>query len=144
MAKVSDTRRVPEPMDSTEAMVREYKHLKIETDKLAKRQKELRDRLIEVVTDGGYEDDQGHMWLEFDEPLDGVASLQRQRRVARAVNDDNAEEVLVAHGLWDDCTELVRVVNEDRVMEALYDDKLTEDDVDRIYPPKVTYALVLK
>lgn len=144
MAKVSDEGRSIEPVDNTESMVREYKHLKIETDKLAKRQKELRDQLLEVITADGYEDDQGHMWFEFADAIDGVASLQRQRRVSRVVNDDSANEVLSAHGLWDTCTELVRVVNEDRVMAALYDDKLTEDDVDRIYPPKVTYALVLK
>jgi len=144
MAKVSDEGRSIEPVNTTEALVREYKHLKIETDKLGKRQKELRDQLLTVITDGGYEDDQGHMWFEFDEAIDGVASLQRQRRVTRVVNDDNADEVLSAHGLWDTCTELIRVVNEDRVMAALYDNELTEDDVDKIYPPKVTYALVLK
>ena len=144
MAKVSDEGRSIEPVNNTEALVREYKHLKIETDKLSKRQKELRDQLLAVIVDGGYEDDQGHMWFEFDDAIDGVASLQRQRRVTRVVNDDNADEVLTAHGLWDTCTELIRVVNEDRVMAALYDNELTEDDVDKIYPPKVTYALVLK
>lgn len=144
MAKVSDEGRNIEPVNNTEALVREYKHLKIETDKLGKRQKELRDQLLTVIVDGGYEDDQGHMWFEFDDAIDGVASLQRQRRVTRVVNDDNADEVLSAHGLWDTCTELIRVVNEDRVMAALYDNELTEDDVDKIYPPKVTYALVLK
>lgn len=144
MAKVSNEGRNIEPVNNTEALVREYKHLKIETDKLGKRQKELRDQLLTVIVDGGYEDDQGHMWFEFDDAIDGVASLQRQRRVTRVVNDDNADEVLTAHGLWDTCTELIRVVNEDRVMAALYDNELTEDDVDKIYPPKVTYALVLK
>ena len=144
MAKVSDEGRSIEPVNNTEALVREYKHLKIETDKLSKRQKELRDQLLTVIVDGGYEDDQGHMWFEFDDAIDGVASLQRQRRVTRVVNDDNADEVLSANGLWDTCTELIRVVNEDRVMAALYDNELTEDDVDKIYPPKVTYAMVLK
>ena len=38
----------------------------------------------------------------------------------------------------------IRVVDEDALMAALYNDELTEDEIDRMYPQKITWALVLK
>lgn len=131
-------------MDSFESQVKEYKYLKDEIDKLTKDQKKLRDSLMAVIEEQGYEDDQGHWWLELDAEVDGVAALQRQRRVSRSLDEESAKETLMGLGLWEDCTELVRVVNEDKVYEALYEDKLSEQDVDAIYPQKITWALMLK
>lgn len=144
MAKVSSTARQPEPMDVVEAQVREYKYLKEQIDLLSKRQKQIRDELMLLVENTGYEDDQGHLWVEFDAEIDGVGALQRQRRVSRSLDEESAEQILTDAGVWDKCTELKRVVNEDAVMQALYEDELTEADVDGVYPPKITWALVLK
>lgn len=144
MAKVSSAARQPQPMDVVEAQVREYKYLKEQIDLLSKRQKQIRDELMILVEQTGYEDDQGHLWVEFDEDIDGVGALQRQRRVSRSLDEESAEKILTDAGVWDKCTELKRVVNEDAVMQALYDEELTEVDVDGVYPPKITWALVLK
>lgn len=144
MAKVSSAARQPQPMDVVEAQVREYKYLKEQIDLLSKRQKQIRDELMLLVENTGYEDDQGHLWVEFDEDIDGVGALQRQRRVSRSLDEESAEKILTDAGVWDKCTELKRVVNEDAVMQALYDEELTEVDVDGVYPPKITWALVLK
>lgn len=144
MAKVSTVGREPQPMDVVESQVREYKYLKEQIDLLSKRQKQIRDDLMLLVENTGYEDDQGHLWVEFDDEIDGVGALQRQRRVSRSLDEESAEQVLTDAGVWDKCTELKRVVNEDAVMQALYEDELTESDVDSVYPPKITWALVLK
>jgi hypothetical protein len=144
MARVAESKRKASPMDSVEAQVREFKYLKKETDELGKRSKVIRDDLMKLVENTGFEDDQGHYWLEFDDGIDGTDALQRQRRVSRSLDEDQAEEVLKTAGIWEECTDLVRVVNEDRVMQALYDEKLNDVAVDKIYPPKITWALVLK
>lgn len=144
MAKVADSTRQPQPMDSVESQVREYKYLKDQIDVLSKRQKEIRNDIMTLIENTGFEDDQGHWWVEFDDEIDGVGALQRQRRVSRSLDEDRAEEVLTEVGLWESCTELKRVVDEDKVMQALYEETLSENEVDEIYPPKITWALVLK
>lgn len=144
MARVADTQRVPEPMNSLEAQVREYKYLKDQIDALSTRQKQLREGLMEIVIEEGYIDDQGHHWYEFEDAIDGVASLQRQRRISRSLDEDAAEAVLKPLGLWEQCTEVRRVVDQDKVYEALYDGDLTEADIDAIFPAKTTWALFLK
>lgn len=144
MARIAKTTREPQPMGTLDANVREYKYLKDEIDTLTKRQKEIRDDLMAIIESEGYADDQGHWWYELDEPVDGVASLQRQRRVSRSLDEEAAEEILKNQSLWDRCTEVRRVVNQDAVYEALYDEKLTEEDIDAIFPAKTTWALFLK
>lgn len=144
MARVADTKREPQPMGTLEANVREYKYLKDEIESLQTRQKKIRDILMEVVEEDGYVDDQGHYWYEFDDAIDGVASLQRQRRVSRSLDEDAAAAVLTPLGLWEQCTELKRVVDQDKVYEALYDGDINEADIDAIFPAKTTWALFLK
>ena len=58
--------------------------------------------------------------------------------------EDKAEEIITAHGLEDSLYKTVRVVDEDALMAALYEEVLTEEEVDEMYPPKVVWALVLK
>lgn len=144
MARVAATKREPILMNSVEAQVREYKHLKDQIDALSKEQKRLRDDLMTLIENTGFEDDQGHWWLELDDEYDGVTSLQRQRRVSRSLDEESAKEILDSHGLWNLCTKTVEVVDEDAVMRALWDEKLTEEDVDNMYATKITWALTLK
>jgi predicted RNA-binding protein associated with RNAse of E/G family len=47
-------------------------------------------------------------------------------------------------GLEDSLYKTIRVVDEDALMAALYEEVLTEEEVDEMYPPKVVWALVLK
>lgn len=144
MARVATTTREAQPFDSLQAQVKEYKYLKDQIDSLSKRQKEIRDDLMVAVENAGYEDDKGHYWLEFDDEIDGVGALQRMRRVSNPLDEEAAQEILTSLGLWEECTEEVRVVDQDAVMAALWNEKLTPADIDCIYPPKVTWALVLK
>lgn len=144
MARVAKTTRQPQTMGTLDANVREYKYLKDQIETLTKRQKEIRDDLMSIVEAEGYIDDQGHCWYELDEPVDGVAALQRQRRVSRSLDEDAAEDILKGASLWDRCTEVKRIINQDAVYEALYDEQLTEDDIDAIFPAKTTWALFLK
>ena len=144
MARVANTTRPTKIIDPIEEKVLEYSLIRNQVKELETRQKELRDSLMEIIEENGYEDDQGHVWLEFDHEINGVKALQRTRKVTRPIDAVSAEEVLAGLGLWEQCTDLVRVVNDDAVMQALYDEELTEADVDCIYPPKITWALNVK
>jgi hypothetical protein len=68
----------------------------------------------------------------------------KQRRVSRKIDEDKAEEIITARGMEETLYKTVRIVDEDALMAALYNDELTEAEIDEMYPQSVVWALVLK
>jgi len=144
MAKVAavETRNVDE--NDLLARTKKYAFLKAQLDFLEKEQKALRAQLFETLDTDGVEDDKGNIIIELPEDVDGISSIVKQRRVARKIDEEKAAEIITAKGLQDSLYKTVVVVDEDALMAALYEDVLTEAEVDEMYPPSVTWALVLK
>jgi len=126
------------------AQTKKYVFIKAQLEFLEKEQKTLRAQLFEVLDAEGQEDDKGNIIIELPSDVDGVSSLVKQRRVSRKIDEDKAAEIIAEHGLEDTLYKTIRVVDEDALMAALYEDDLTEEEVDQMYPPTVTWALVLK
>lgn len=133
-------------VDETDLIARakKYSFLKSQLDYLEKEQKALRAELFEVLDAEGVEDDKGNIIVELPEEVDGYSSLVKQRRVSRKIDEDKAEEVITAHGMEETLYKTIRVVDEDALMAALYNDELTEAEIDEMYPQTVVWALVLK
>ena len=131
-------------MDDLSREVLEYQTLKQQIDDLDKRAKVLRDSLMESAKILGEADDKGHLWMELDEEINGVAAVLAERRVSQSLNEDRALEVLERLGLTDRCTKMVRAVDQDEVMACRYDDLLTDEDLIEMFDQKVTWALRLK
>ena len=144
MARVAATKREPKPVDDVNATAREYMMVKAEIAKMEKHQKALRDSLMQTIEMAGYEDDLGHKWIDLDEEIAGISGLQRQRRVSRSTDMESASEILHALDLWEECVTMVPVLNEDAIYKALFDERLTDADIDTIYPQTETFALVTK
>jgi len=144
MARVAATKREPKPVDDVNATAREYVMLKAEIAKMEKQQKALRDSLMQTIEMAGYDDDLGHKWIDLDEDVAGIAGLQRQRRVSRGTDMEQASDILHGLDLWDDCVTMMPVLNEDAIYKALFDEKLTDSDIDAIYPQSESFALVIK
>lgn len=144
MARVSTKGRAHQPMDDLSREVLEYQSLKSQIDDLDKRAKVLRDSLMESVKILGEADDKGHLWMELDDDINGVHSVLAERRVSQSLNEERAQEILAERGLIDRCTKMVRTVDHDEVMACLYDELLTESDLDEMFDRKVTWALRLK
>ena len=144
MARVKDEEL--RNVDETDLIARakKYSFLKSQLDYLEKEQKALRAELFEVLDTQGVEDDKGNIIVELPEEVDGYASLVKQRRVSRKIDEDKAEEVITAHGMEETLYKTIRVVDEDALMAALYNDELTEAEIDEMYPQTVVWALVLK
>jgi hypothetical protein len=123
---------------------KKYAFLKAQLDFLEKEQKALRALLFENLDEIGEEDDKGNVVIELPEEVEGYSSVVKQRRVARKIDETRAEEIITEHGLEDVLYKTVRVVDEDALMAALYEDVLTEEEVDEMYPQSITWALVLK
>jgi hypothetical protein len=123
---------------------KKYAFLKAQLDYLEKEQKALRALLFENLDEIGEEDDKGNVVIELPEEVEGYSSVVKQRRVSRKIDEALAEEIIIKHGLEDVLYKTIRVVDEDALMAALYEDVLTEEEVDDMYPQSITWALVLK
>jgi hypothetical protein len=108
---------------------------------LETRQKELRESIFTAIDNTGYEDDKGNVVLELPSEIEGIVRVEKQRRVSRKVDELAAEEIIAEHKLEDELYTTVRIIDQDAIMSALYEGKLSEDEVDRMYPPVVTWAL---
>jgi hypothetical protein len=130
--------------DSLEAQVREYVKVKSTIETMEARQKILREALFARLDEDGYEDDKGNVLIEFDAEIDGVVRIEKNRRVQRKLDESIADEIIAEHGLEDAVYEMKRVINEDALMASMYDGKVTEEEIDRMFPAKVIWALVTK
>lgn len=130
-----------EDPDSLDAQVREYVKLKTAIDSMESRQKELRDKLLAALDTDGFEDNSGNLQIELPSAVEGVLRLEKQRRVSRKLNEPKAEEILTMLGLYDDIFVLKPTLDEDALMAAFYEEKITEEELDEMFPANVTWAL---
>lgn len=142
MARVIDegATRFSDPNDF-ESQVREYAKLKASMDILETRQKELREKLFTVLDSDGFEDDKGNLQFELPVAIEGIVRLEKQRRTSRKLNELVADEIIESAALSDEVYEMKRVINEDALMAAYYEGKLTEEQLDEMFPTTVTWAL---
>jgi hypothetical protein len=137
---IPEESRVSNP-DSFESQVREYVKIKGSMEIFEARAKELREKLFGVLDSEGLEDEKGNIQYDLESAVDGVVRLEKQRRSTRKLNEFRAEEIIDELGLGDDVYEMKRVINEDALMAAYYQDKITEDQLDEMFPVTVTWAL---
>lgn len=123
-------------------MLREYTALKQQKDLIEERLKQRRDQLSSIVEQDGETDDKGHLILNLPEPVDGFRRLVRQRRVKRQLDEHVAERILEGKDLSGRCYRLVSVLDEDAVMQCLFEGLLTETDIDRMFPTTITWAFL--
>ena len=144
MAKVKDAELRNADENDLINRTKKYAFLKAQLDFLEKEQKELRAQLFEALDADGVEDDKGNIIIELPQEVEGYFSVVKQRRVSRKIDEDKAAEIITSKGLEDTLYKTVITVDEDALMAALYEDVLTEEEIDEMYPQSVTWALVLK
>jgi len=145
MPKIVDENSDEIFMTDVDSVTADFKHfsiLKREIETLKKLQDEVKARLMEILDRYGDEDDKGHLWYDFEMPVDGYKGMQKQRRVSQKLDEDAAEEILTKKGLYDACYVLQPVLQEDAVMACLYEGLLTEEDIDTMFPKTVNWAFV--
>lgn len=140
------TRAATAAVDTAQQQVRQWTSELVGVKKtikdLTSRQQTLTKRVKQYVQEEGYVDDQGHVWIDFDEPVDGCVALQMQRKVSKPLNEEKAEAILRSRGLYDECTTTVVVLDQEAIMAAHYEGKISEDELDAMFPPTVSYALM--
>ena len=143
MARVKPEEPRNAEQDKLVNQAKEYAFIKAQLEYLEKQQKELREKLFEVIENSGETDDKGNIILELPTEVEGFVSVVKQKRVTRKVDELVAEELITAKGMEDTLYKTIRVVDEDALMAALYNDELTEDEIDQMYPQKITWALIM-
>jgi hypothetical protein len=141
MARVKDTEsREEDPLIKD---AREYSFLKQQIEFLEKQQKEVRERLFTQLDELGEVDDKGNVIIELPEEVNGFGAVVKQRRVSRKIDELVADEIITEKGMEEQLYKTIRVVDEDALMAALYNDELTEAEIDLMYPQKIVWALVM-
>jgi len=124
--------------------IRTYITLKNRVDDMSAERDSLKKDLIELVDTEGEPDESGHIWYRLPQEVEGINSLQRQRKVSQRLDPSVAESILKEKGIYDRCYQMVPVLDEAEVMACLYEGLLTEDEIDVMFPKHVTYVLLTK
>jgi hypothetical protein len=145
MAKIiEEESRLPQNPDDFQSQAREYVLLKKTLENLETRQKELREKLFSHLDLEGQEDSSGNVFIEMSNEVEGIRVIEKQRRTTRKLDENIAEAIIAEKGLEETLYKTIRVIDEDAIMAAHYNDELTEEEIDQMFPSKVTWALMTK
>ena len=117
--------------------------LKDEINLLTNRQKEIKERLVASLKEYGEVDGRGHIVLEVNDPITGTEKITHQRKVSKSLDMDVAEKILGEKNLKEQCIKMVPMLDEAEIMASFYRGDLTEEDIDAMFPSKVSYAFVV-
>jgi hypothetical protein len=132
--------RFSDPND-LQSQVQEYVKLKESVAHMEARQKELREKIFAHIETEGNEDTSGSMSLYLDRPIGEVQRVQKTRRGKRTLNEELADQIIEQTGIGQEVYEFKRVINEGALMAAYYEERITEEQLDEMFPTKVIWAL---
>jgi hypothetical protein len=103
-----------------------------------------RSMILQALEEQGTTDDKGSQWLRFpDDPVEGrIKGVKRERRVSRSLDSEAAEAYLRERKIYDDCTETIVVLSEEKILDKNFKGEITDADLDKLYVVKETWALV--
>jgi hypothetical protein len=136
---------LPDPsLEEIRKEVQQYVFLKEEVTAIESRVGTLRKRILAVIEEIGETNEKGSLVLPINDQVSNTANVVKQRRVSKVFDEDKANDLLKEKGLFDSVTKTVVVLDQDAVMAAYYDGKLTDEDIELMFPEKVTWALILE
>jgi hypothetical protein len=124
------------------SIVRQYLSLKDEAALLTNRTSQLKEELLAAVDSVEF-DDRGHKKLVIEDEFKGEVTLTKQRRVSKTLDMQVAEDILNTKGIKDKCIKMVPTLDESAIMASFYEGLLTEEDIDLMFPAKITYAFLV-
>ena len=125
-------------LEEVEKIAKQYMVVKAEADFILERQNELKARLKDAVEKIGEVTAKGHKTLQF-----GDIKLTNQRKESTPLDVDVATEILNKHGLYDECVETIERLDQNAILVAYQKDLLTAEELELMFPKKVTYAFLV-
>jgi hypothetical protein len=126
--------------DAIKEEVKQFNVLKDQITQLTERQSVIKKHLTDAIDEFGIEDDKGHIILEYEEGQ----TIMKQRRASKNLDLAAAEIILTKKGIRETCMKMVPTLDEAAIMAAFYNGHLSEEDIDTMFPAKVTYAFLVK
>jgi hypothetical protein len=120
--------------------------IKYQSKLITKRLNEGKEALLKIVQRyGETQPETGSLFLELDEPVGDrkIVQLKAQRSETQEFNEEACEKILKDKGLWDDMVEWVPRLDEGKVHAAYFDKKITDDELARMFPRRVSFSLIL-
>jgi len=136
-----------------EPLVHHYIINRMARERAEKEEGRDKKELMTILERQGEKSEEGHRSLPLPEPHPyvtaageekSVIGIQRQRRVTQALDAEAAEKLLRKKGLWDDCTETIQVLNEDAILAANYEGKITDKELETLYGELENFAFYLE
>lgn len=146
MAKVieEDGVRISDP-NTIVSKVRQYFAKKRLVDEYTAELKDEKTPLFDFLDEHGVEDSSGSRWHHFDEPIDGIIAIQKQRRTSRKLADEeSAIEKLRELGLGDRVLVTTVTIDQEALFEAHLDGLISQEDIEEMFPETETFALIAK
>jgi hypothetical protein len=134
--------RIPDENDFN-GQARKYVFLKKQLEFFEAEIKGVKEKIFEHLDSNGEVDGSGNVFVELSDHIEGVRMFIKQRRVTRKIEEGVAEQIISDKGLEDELYKTIRVVDEDALMAALYEGKLTEEEIEEMYPQKIVWALTM-
>lgn len=131
-------------IESVKAELKQFVALKDQSDLINDRINEIKRRLTSALDEVGIEDERGHLVLDVDDEVTGTKKILKQRRVSKNLDMNIAEDLLMKRGIKDTCIKMVPMLDESAIMAAFYEGYLTEEDIDTMFPAKVSYAFIIE
>ena len=133
-------------MDKAELVdyARQHVTLKERIAELTTLMNDVKKNLKTAIESFGEENDRGHLVVDLGNDVPGYSRAMNQKRVSQTLDMEVAEALLKERGIYDECTTTVTVLDEGKVMSALYKNQLTEEDIDAMFAYKVTWALIVE
>jgi hypothetical protein len=131
-------------LESIKPTLRQFLALKAEAELITNRVNDLKKILIENVENYGEEGMNGHIYLNIDDDIKGSLTLTKQRKVSNPLDIEIAEKLLEERGIKDECIKMIPTLDDSAIMAAHYTGKLSEEDIDAMFPAKVSWAFIVK
>ena len=128
-------------IEALRSEARQYAVIKDHISELTGRQAQLKTNMMSQLEELE-PDDTGHRVVQFDDDVLGSVRITKQRRVSKSLNTDIAEDILTAKGLRNTCIKMVPILDEEAILSAFYEGRLTEADIDAMFPAKTSYAFL--
>jgi hypothetical protein len=131
-------------LESIKPTLRQFLALKAEAELITNRVNDLKKILIEEVENYGEEGMNGHIYLNIDDDIKGSLTLTKQRKVSNPLDIEIAEKLLEERGIKNECIKMIPTLDDSAIMAAHYTGKLSEEDIDAMFPAKVSWAFIVK
>jgi hypothetical protein len=127
--------------------VREWYALKRQEALLAPKLKNGTNRFKDLLQKHGAKDPtDGSIYLDLEEPI-GDQNIRYLKNLcvtsSNVINDEVAEEILTDKGMWEEMSIPRRVPNEEGIRAAYYDNRITDDELARMFPKVTSYRFFL-